>query len=501
MRQTLFYLPTEIFGAPLFGKGILFWLVLLVGIFSVARALIHHKRLDDSIFYACVTALGLFLVSVVGPRIVENGGFPIRGYGVCLTLAIVLSGALTVWRGKKWNYPPELIVAIVFVSALFGIVGARVFYILQYWRDIQAGSLRETLISAIDITNGGLVVYGSIIGGFIACNVFLFVKKLPVLATLDLFAPSLALGIAIGRIGCLMNGCCFGGPCDLSWGVVFPPESPAYVEQTNEGVISLYGITLALPEDKDAPEKTLFSLKSKHVHLATEAYAPVFVAAVDPGSEAEAAGILPGSQICEMGLVPKGMFADEDLSKINRKKIRRFVPQNNAQVFYFFQNMWNNDPEQDVFLTIMDPQNKNDENATADATQNNGAPTPASLRNIVFHPAPAVAKPVHPTQIYSSIGALIICGLLLLLSKFAKKDGLVCAGMLMLYPIHRFIIEMIRSDEESFCGTGLTVSQCVSIGVELVGVGILLYSLFVTKKRALDGFFPVKTVEVEEKKA
>ena len=76
MRQTLFYLPTQIAGYPLFGTGILFWIILLVGIFTVARNLIFRKSPGDAIFYASLTALGLLLVRFVGPSISEVNGFP-----------------------------------------------------------------------------------------------------------------------------------------------------------------------------------------------------------------------------------------------------------------------------------------------------------------------------------------------------------------------------------------------------------------------------------------
>ena len=227
MKQTLFYLPTEIFGLPLFGSGLLFWAILILGAISVLRALLR-KRSDDALFYATITALGVFIVRVIGPRIAESDGFPIRGYGVFLMLAIALSTLLTIWRAKRrWNYPADAILGIVFVAAFCGICGARLFYVVEYWPDVRAATLSATLINIVDVTNGGLVVYGSILGGIAAVVAYLALKKLPILATLDLFAPALLLGVSIGRIGCLMNGCCFGGPCDAPWGVVFPAGSPA----------------------------------------------------------------------------------------------------------------------------------------------------------------------------------------------------------------------------------------------------------------------------------
>ncbi|MBQ1863031.1 MAG: prolipoprotein diacylglyceryl transferase [Thermoguttaceae bacterium] len=490
MRQTLFYLPTEIFGLPLFGKGILFWTILVAGLVAIVRGLVQKRRLDDAIFYACITGLGLFVVNVVGPHISEAQGFPIRGYGVFLTLAIVLSGALVIWRGrKKWNYPADILIAIIFFAAFCGIIGARVFYVLQYWGDMKGATARQTLVSVLDITNGGLVVYGSIIGGTIAVLGFLLVKKLPVLATLDLFAPSLMLGIAIGRIGCLMNGCCFGGVCDKPWAIVFPKDSPAYMHQVDEGVISLYGITLAPPpaEGQAANGKAIFGIKSEHTTLATETVANVIVGAVDPGSEAEAAGIKPGMRVCEMGIAPKGFLEARNNPQADGKpaKIRKFRPNSNAQFFHFFLYMWNGDPDTDVYLAVQEPAA---EEKIEDV--NGKKAVEARIREFVYHPSPATAKPVHPTQLYSSTTALTICVLLLALARFVKKDGIVFAAMLILYPINRFCLELLRTDEASFHGTGLTVSQCVSVCALVLGVAIMLYALRGPGKSALEGYFP-----------
>jgi len=486
MRQTLFYLPTQIFGLPLFGTGLLFWLILVVGIYYIIRASLGKSKdckPSDVPFYMIITALGIFLVKTVGPRIAESGGFPIRGYGVFLTVAIVVAAYMTIRRGlKKWNYPTDTILTIIFIVAFFGLFGARLFYVVQYWRDVQAGTFRETLINIIDITSGGLVVYGSILGGCVAIVAYLAIKRLPIAATIDLFAPSLALGIAIGRLGCLMNGCCFGGPCELPWGIEFPPGSPAYVQQTNEGVISLYGLKLAPPNVQTQEDSTLFSLKGKHVDLASETPSPVIVESVDPGSAAEEAGIKPGDRICETCVAPKG-FATEGAKSNAQIKIPRFRPQNNAQVFYFFLNLWKEDPNSDVLLVLQEPKKGEERQA---------------IRTVVFHPEHARAKPVHPTQIYSSLSSLVICVLLLLIARFAKRDGIVAASFFVLYPINRFCLETIRTDEESFCGTGLTISQCVSLALLTFGIIFLLYAFLTPPKRRLEGYFPVATSEKAE---
>lgn len=501
MKQTLFFLPTQIAGYPIFGTGILFWAILIIGAITIVRYLLQ-KRAGDAVFTAAIVALGLFLVRVVGPVISETNGFPIRGYGVFLTLAILLSTGLTIYRGRKlWNYPADALLGIVFVAAFFGIIGARVFYVVQYWQEFQAPTLRETIIDAVNITNGGLVVYGSMIGGVIAGILYVIYKKLPVAASLDLFAPSLMLGVAIGRLGCLMNGCCFGAPCDLPWAVVFPPESPAYMQQLDEGVISLYGITLQeSPENVAAREledkRELVGIKAKHRNLATETPSSVVVAAVDPGCEAERAGIKPGMRILEIGVAAEGAFTDARpiLTTSPPSTVRRFRPISNAQFFYFFLNMWDEKSKDDVWLVASAPEDENADVDDANDHEHEHNHEKSAIRTFVYHPVHTEARPVHPTQIYSSLSALVICVVLLIVSKFVRRDGIVFSFALLLYPINRFALELFRTDEESFCGTGLTISQCVSLCVFALGIASFCYFLSRPPRRALEGFFTKETL-------
>ncbi len=482
MKQTLFFIPTQIFGVPLFGAGILFWCILIAGVVAILRSLINRKDFGDACFYTFITTLGIGVVRYIGPHLTEDGGFPIRGYGVFLTIAILVSGSLTIWRGKKlWNYPVDLLFSLLFVAAIFGIVGARAFYVAEYWHEYQMGSLRDMILNVINITNGGLVVYGSIIGGTIATIVYLYVKKTPIIATLDLLIPAVILGVSIGRLGCLMNGCCFGSPCDCPWAVTFPKGSPAYMQQITEGKIPLYGITLSPATSSTSEEENnLFSLKKKRVNLASEIPSKVIVSDVAKDSEAEHAGILPGDEIREIGFLNKRSSKDSD-QPIDVSKIARYRIDCNAQVFYFFLNIWQENENQDVWLSL-----KNDKDSNA------------SVRDVVFHPTSSKALPVHPTQIYSSINAFVIFCILLVVAKNVRRDGLVLGTAMLLYPINRFCLELLRTDEESFCGSGLTVSQCVSIGIILLGILVILKSLLSPPRRALEGFFPVADADLSE---
>jgi phosphatidylglycerol:prolipoprotein diacylglycerol transferase len=101
------------------------------------------------------------------------------------------------------------------------IVGARFVYVTTYWKEEFAGGpFREVFM----VQHGGLVYYGGLIGASLAGMAYLWWKKLPVWKIADIVAPSIALGSAIGRVGCLLNGCCYGRECDEPWGIRFPAD-------------------------------------------------------------------------------------------------------------------------------------------------------------------------------------------------------------------------------------------------------------------------------------
>ncbi|NLB17851.1 MAG: prolipoprotein diacylglyceryl transferase [Syntrophomonadaceae bacterium] len=146
------------------------------------------------------------------------GNFRIFSYGVMLALGVAMSLILAVRAGRKEGIGEESILDLSIVTVLAGLLGARLFYVLVYdW-----SYYRNNLLQILDLRNEGLVWYGGLILGAVAALTYLRLKKLPVGSILDLFAPFVALGYAFGRIGCFLNGCCFGKPTALPWGVVFP---------------------------------------------------------------------------------------------------------------------------------------------------------------------------------------------------------------------------------------------------------------------------------------
>jgi len=375
------------------------------------------------------------LIVFVVPNVSTPEGFPIRGYGTFMLLAIVAGVGLLMYRAKKlWNIPPDTIISLSLVCVISGLVGARLFYVIQYWSEIQRPDFVSTLISLVSISEGGLVVYGSIIGGTLGATVFLLKNKLPVLATLDLLAPALLLGCAIGRIGCLMNGCCFGGVSDLPWAITFPPGSPAHMYQ-----ILHHQTTFGDLKFREEPSR----LKIEEVRS---------------GSEAEKTGLKKGMTILALG------WKDQEQDQL-------FSAKSTRDLFEFIHDAIHDHHGEVLIVT--------------------DSPPPFHHYTLSLTPAQEVL-PVHPTQVYSSLDAAFGCCLLLLLSRWCKKDGQVFLLLMIYYPVTRFILEMIRTDEGSFFGTGLTISQNVSLVI--LGGAVLLgfYLARSSTKRAYEGRFQVK---------
>jgi phosphatidylglycerol:prolipoprotein diacylglycerol transferase len=122
---------------------------------------------------------------------------------------------------------------------LWGIVGARLFYVIEYREQFfpPGRSLLASLPAVLNIPAGGLVVFGSLPTAAFAAWRFAKRRGLSLLALADCIAPGLLVGLAIGRVGCFLNGCCYGGPCALPWAVRFPPDSPPWLEQAAQGLL------------------------------------------------------------------------------------------------------------------------------------------------------------------------------------------------------------------------------------------------------------------------
>jgi phosphatidylglycerol:prolipoprotein diacylglycerol transferase len=149
------------------------------------------------------------------------GSLPVRWYGVMMALGFFAGLWTATRRARLANIHSETI-SDVTMWVLFGsIIGARFVYVTTYWKQEFAN---QPFSEIFMIQHGGLVYYGGLIGATISGIGYLAWKKLPVWKIADILAPSIALGSVFGRIGCLLNGCCYGRACDLPWAIRFPSD-------------------------------------------------------------------------------------------------------------------------------------------------------------------------------------------------------------------------------------------------------------------------------------
>lgn len=418
MRSTLFYIPHEFLGLPVFGFGWLLAVWLLVASVLVINSIRRQGWGRD---LAAQIAVALFVagfIAFVLPQLTEAEGLPIRGYGMMLLLATVAAVGLALWRAPQRGLNADFVFSLALWVFLAGIAGARLFYVIEYWERIRAvdatGNLLwfRTLLNAINLTQGGLVVYGSIIGGIAAIIVFARQTGVPLLSLLDFVAPSFMLGLALGRVGCFLNGCCFGAVCELPWAVRFPAGSLPHVHQVEKGIAFIHGIKLAAGD-------------------------PPAIAEIEPHSSAEHAGLKPGEQILAVDEVPTPTKAAAQAALLAAHTKGR-----------------------QLCLAIA------------------GRPQPVCLA--ITTPR---SLPVHPTQLYSAIDALLICLFLLAFERVHQHDGQVVAMMFTVYPVTRFLVEILRDDEPWVVGgqhLGLTIAQVVSL---LFLGGALILWVYINRKR------------------
>jgi phosphatidylglycerol:prolipoprotein diacylglycerol transferase len=281
MRQTLFVIPRQLGGIDVFGFGWLLGIWAIASVAIMAWSLARYGWRAESRSYAAALCVVGLAIAVVLPLLTQPDGLPIRGYGVMLLVSVLSGIGLSVYRARQKGVDPEIILSLATWFFIWGIIGARVFYVIEYWEDFQEPTLAKTLLAMINLTQGGLVVYGSLLAGGAALVVFIYKHNLPGLALADLVAPGVVLGVALGRIGCFLNGCCYGGPSDLPWAVRFPAPSPAYVDQARQGQLFVHGL--------------LFRGAGSD---------PAVIDRVEPGSQAARAGLKAGDRVTAINGAP-----------------------------------------------------------------------------------------------------------------------------------------------------------------------------------------------------
>jgi phosphatidylglycerol:prolipoprotein diacylglycerol transferase len=169
------------------------------------------------------------------------GPITIYSYGFMLMLAF-LAGTLVATRvARRRGIAPDVVLDLVAYLLIAALIGSRALYVALHWH-----YFRDHLGEIGKIWTGGLSYHGGLLGGILAGAWFCWRKRLSFLAVADTLMPSLALGYAVGRVGCFLNGCCYGAPTTLPWAFRFhdppvtgPLTAPSHPTQIYASLINL----------------------------------------------------------------------------------------------------------------------------------------------------------------------------------------------------------------------------------------------------------------------
>jgi len=313
----------------------------------------------------------------------------IKSYGLMMVIGFLSAVLLMRHISRRAGQNPDHVTNVALYALISGVIGARIFFVADNYSQFS-----NDFFAIFAVWQGGLVFLGGVLLAIVVIFVYLVRNKLPLRCYFDILATGLMLGLAFGRIGCFLNGCCFGQPADVCWAVRFPYGSPPYLTQVRP----------------------------------------------DPGR--------------------------------GRYEPRIELP---AEYFGYLDRdgvTWLSATESDKYRAYLKPKELlTDEQKHAVKTRYR-----------------AVA--IHPTQLYSSANALVLC---LILYIFWRRFGISHPGctlglMFMLYGPTRFLLESIREDNPFrhdwwSLNDGWTISQNLSVYLAAAGVIIFITSLRATSAR------------------
>ena len=349
MRQILFQIPLDRpwnlgpFGqVPGFGFGLVLLLWSLVGVGTVILRRRQNREMWTlssefwpGLNWLFVASLIVFVAPRVGAYLRAQGspafqeGLPVFGYGLMMFIGFSVGTTLATFRAQREGLSGEVIWDLASWLFIPGIIGARLYYLIQHGDRVFTGTPTPAwFIDALNLSQGGLVLYGGLIGGAIGYFTFCYLRRIRPLALADIIVPSVFIGIGFGRIGCFLNGCCYGAASSLPWAVRFPRDSATFSAMLEKNLVEIHA---------------------------------------------------------------------------------------------------------------------------------------------------ACTPPLHPTQIYSSIDGFLIAAITAWYFRYRRRNGEVLAVALLIYPVTRFLLELLRADEAGQLKTTLTTAQLVSITLFVINLGFIYY--------------------------
>ena len=358
-------------------------------------------------------------------------GLEIPGYGLALMIGFLVSIMWAARRAERSGANPDVVLNCGFLALAGGVIGARAMYVAHYWYQFAGGTPLQVFIRVVDVRKGGLEVYGGFICVVLAVLVYLWRGRYSIRWYLDIIAPSAALGMSIGRIGCFLNGCCFGGVCDLPWAMRLPygsgPEHQQWVDrQAGAG----------LPQE-------LLVFASGGLLADGTAAMPVSRESLR-ASDAEIAAAQKASQ-----------EAVNQAAKLRAEASKAADPKQRDHLLAQARSVESNAGPYFDLRAQMSRYNL----------------TAAEVRALA-HEHPSL--PVHPAQLYSALNLGLLAALLSAVYWRRTRDGQVIFTLLLIEPWTRWLLELVRADNPVDTLGEFTISQFLAICLSLTGlIGLL----------------------------
>ncbi|MHC4561767.1 MAG: prolipoprotein diacylglyceryl transferase [Planctomycetota bacterium] len=336
---------------------------------------------------------------------------PIRifGYGLMLVFGFILGVSIARWRARRAGEDPDVITNSAVVALVAGVLGARLAYVVENWS--QFANAPNLLGAMLDITSGGLIYYGGLVLATVSVIAYFRIKRLPIRRYVDFLAVGVMVGLAFGRGGCLLNGCCWGGACSEHWPLAtrFPMIS--------KPLITLGGGENPYKNSRGPSPAFHAQLEDARVRLGAE------LGRQPTGKELAAAMALP----TDGPAAPETLF--ESVGPASDSGAR-----------------WR----------LKSPSRFSADEATL-----------VSMSR---------SLPLRPAQLLGLVNALVIAGVLSIFYRMRRREGEVFAWLLVLYPITRFMLEMIRADNpHDLAKLVLTHNQVTSAGMMVAGLAMLVW--------------------------
>ena len=248
------------------------------------------------------------------PQIFHIGKFFLPTYGFLVSLGVLLGLWISVRNSERLGYNGDKAWNLGILVVLCGIIGAKVLYVINEWGYYSANPKE---IFSINTLQAGGVFSGGLLAAFAAAAWYVWKYDMPPLGTCDAFAPGLALGHAIGRVGCFAAGCCYGKETHHWWGVVFrnplansitgtPLNIPLEPTQLFEAAVELANFFFLMWLLK----RRKFDGQVFGAFMVIYGIARFFLEFIrdDPGRGSVFGGAMSGTQLIAIGLVLAGGF-------------------------------------------------------------------------------------------------------------------------------------------------------------------------------------------------